>query len=230
MAIRIKDAFAMTEVLQKASTSSLTILETCGSLREMDKGEHLFRDKEPVNFLYFIIYGAAALYKLNSLGESKVIFICSKGNMLNEVIIQDLPASINCEILKKSLILSFPKSTFIQVMSQDFALTKAVMDSMSIKIRRLYRQLKNTTNSIRLDKKIAAKLWKLSMDYGIPCDNGIKIDVELSITYLADMLGSKRETVSKQLKVLGSEGLLIFEKNHFIIPNRDALMVYFKKE
>jgi CRP-like cAMP-binding protein len=224
----LKDAISTVEIFKNAKSTTIAIFTSCGTIKKVFKGEHLFLDKEDVKTLYFVVSGMAALYKCNSFGEKKVIFVYGKGQALNEVILNDLPASINCEILQDSIVLCIPKNQFLQAMEQDFELTKAVINSMSIKIRRLYRQMKNTTNSLRGDKKIAAKLWKLSMDYGIPCDGGVQIECDLTITYLADMLGSKRETVSRQLKILTDLGLVIYKSNRFIIPNRDELNKYFK--
>ena len=51
-------------------------------------------------------------------------------------------------------------------MKQDFKLTEVILYSMSKKIRRLYRQIKNTVPT-KMDKRVAAKLWKLSKDYGL---------------------------------------------------------------
>ncbi|URZ16550.1 Crp/Fnr family transcriptional regulator [Clostridium felsineum] len=225
----LKETFKQVEVLQNVNLNTLKVLENYGSLKRIKKGEHIFRDKDQVSVIYIVIEGLAALYKINSVGEKKVIFVFGKGKMLNEVIFQEMFASVNCEVLEEALILCFPKDKLIKIIEKDFELTKAILDSMAIKIRRLYRQLKNTTNSIRGDKKIAAKLWKLSGDYGIKVKEGIKINMELSITYLADMLGSKRETVSRQLKILSEKNLVILKRNEFIIPNREKLNNYFKE-
>lgn len=225
---RLRKLIEDTEILKSARPYSLDKLEVCGFSKKAVKGEHIFRDKDRVNTLYIVTGGLVSLYKNSSSGDKKVIFVYGKGNLVNEVIVNGLPASINCEAISDATLLCFPIDQFLAVMEEDFCLSKAVMDSMSIKIRRLYRQLKNTGSSIRIDKKIAAKLWKLSMDYGRPCGYGSKIELEMTITFLADMLGAKRETVSRQLKLLGDEGLVIFRDNRFIIPDPEKLKEYFK--
>ncbi|WP_242874647.1 MULTISPECIES: Crp/Fnr family transcriptional regulator [Clostridium] len=227
--IGLEEAFKAVEVLQNVNEGSFDALKTCGKIKRIAKGEQLFRDKEYVPHIYILISGLAALYKINSMGEKKVIFVFGKGKMLNEVTFEHMNSSVSCEILEEALILYFPQNKLIDIMKEDFELTKAIMDSTAIKVRRLYRQLKNTSNSIRGDKKIAAKLWKLSGDYGVPCKDGIQIDMELSITYLADMLGSKRETVSRQLKLLTEKNLVIVKRNEFIITEREELRKYFKQ-
>lgn len=226
--ISIKEAFAKAEILNDVSPSTIAELASCTRMIKKQKGEHLFYDKEEVSQIYIVAEGLAALYKMNSIGEKKVIFVYGKGKMLNEVMLYELPASINCEILQDSYILAFPKKRFEAILMQDGQLSKAVIESMSLKIRRLYRQLKNTTNALRGDKRVAAKLWKLAHDYGVKEEEGVRIDMELTITYLAEMLGSKRETVSKQIKALAAEQLVLYKKNHFFIPDCEKLRNYFK--
>ena len=112
-------------------------------------------------------------------------------------------------------------------MKKDYELTKIVIDSLTIKVRRLYRQLKNST-PIKVEKKVAAKLWKLSKDYGIESEDGTLINLKISITYLADMFGAPRETISRALKILQEKDLIIFEKKKIVVIDMDRLASFFK--
>lgn len=224
----VNESFSVVKILTNIKPSTLDNLQKCGKLIKLPKDKHLFFDKEAVDTVYIVIEGMVSIYKISNEGEKKVIYVLGKGLMVNEVILQNLPASAGCEVITEALILCFPKDKLLEIMEQDFELTKAILDSMALKIRRLYRQLKNTSGSIRLDKKIAAKLWKLTMDYGIPCKEGICINMDLTVTYLANLVGAKRESVSRHLKVLTELNLVIFKKNRFIIPNTNKLMEYFK--
>lgn len=225
---KLLKAMAAVTVFEHAGMETKRVLAKTGTLQLMKKGRIIFRDKEKVSRLYMVVSGFVSLYKINEQGEKKVIFMQGQGTMINEVILQDLPASISAEVFEEAWVLSFHRSDFLAAMEQDFDLTKAVIDSMSLKIRRLYRQMKNTSGSIRGDKKLAAKLWKLSGDFGREVSGETVIELELSITYLADMLGTKRETVSRQLKLLAEKGLVYIKGNHFIIPDREKLAEYFK--
>jgi CRP-like cAMP-binding protein len=224
----VKEACSQVEIFQSISEKSTAALEACGSLRRIPKGTHLFWDKEMNQTLYIVISGFVSLYKINSQGERKTIFLLGKGDVVNEEVLQNMPASINCEAFEPSLLLCFGKMELLSVMRHDFALTKAIFDSLALKNRRLYRQLKNTSNSLHGEKRIAAKLWRLSKDYGISDGDGTLINMEISVTYLADMLGSRRETVSRQLKHLTEQGLIQVQKGRIVIPDRNALSVFFK--
>ena len=60
-------------------------------------------------------------------------------------------------------------------------------------------------------KRPLPKLWKLSKDYGVKVDKGTLIDLKISITYLADMFGTPRETISRALRQLQELELVIYE-------------------
>lgn len=199
------------------------MLASCATLRRMARGEVLFDEKEEVRTLYLMADGLAALCKTSESGERRVLFLYGAGKTLNEAVISDPAASARCEVLQDAVLLCILVHCVLGAMEQDFQFAKAMMASMAYKIRRLYHQMKNTACSLRGDKRIAAKLWKLSRDFGKPADGKTEIDFDLTITFLADMLGSKRETVSRQVKLLEQAGLVEFRDGRFYVADRDAL-------
>ena len=223
------EAFEISNILRCASPASRTEIASFAYMKRYEKGQHVFYDREDLTCFYILLEGMVSLYKLNTLGEKKVIFVYGPGNLLNEVLFEDIPASINCEVREDSRVLVLPKDRLWHVMARDGELTKAAFKSMAIRIRRLYRQMKNTTNALKGEKRLAAKLYMLARDYGKETERGISIEMQLSITYLSEMLGSKRETVSRQVKKLCDSGLILMEKNHFWIPNLENLSNYFKQ-
>ena len=104
-----------------------------------------------------------------------------------------------------------------------------------------YRQLKNAT-PIGLDKKLSAKLWKFSESFGYNCydknlacknkeDNckiWTQVNKNISVTFLAEMLGSTRESISREMKKLENCGLIKWE-NKKLLVNREALKDYYKQ-
>ena len=209
--------------------SSLEHLARYSVLLRMKKGQHLYREREEIVTVYAVVSGTAALYKMNAMGEKKVIFVLGRGSLLNEEILQDLPEPVSCEIMEEALILAVHRKQLLALMETDARLMRFLFSSQSHKVRRLYRQLKNTTNATRGEKKMAAKLWKLARDYGKREKDGVRICLKLTVTQLADMLGTKRETASRQLKVLVEQDLVRYDKNTFVIPEPDALNSYFKE-
>ena len=225
-----KKVFKLSEFSLFSQVNKNTIFklnEIC-FVKELKKGEHLFRDKEVIKNIYVVKSGKVALYKQSESAQKKVIFILGKDTIVNEVIIDDLPSSINCEAFEKAEILCFDRMLFLDIMKDDFELSKIIINSLAMKVRRLYRQGKNSI-PIKVEKRVAAKLWKLSRDYGIEIEEGILIDLNITITYLADMFGAPRETISRALKILNNEGLIINKNKKIIVPDRDKLVKFFKE-
>ena len=216
MNLTIAEACQVPKVLQDVGQATREKLITNGLIRSYKKGEIIFRDQQEVDRFYFVISGYVNLYKVNMKQSQKVIFIYGAGEMLNEVLIDRPKASINCEALS-------------EVVEQDFGLTLAIMKSSVKKTRRLYRQLANTSNMVHVDSQVASKLWKLARDYGEVTEEGVKINFELSISFLADMIGSKRETVSRIVNRFCKEGLLRTRRNIFIVVDMNGIKDYSKE-
>ena len=225
-----KNSFKLNKIslFSQVNKETLYKLNEICFVRQLKKGEHLFRDKEVINSIYIIKSGKVALYKQSESAQKKVIFILGKDTIVNEVIIDNLPASINCEAFEQAEVLCFDRVKFLEVMKDDFELSKIIINSLAMKVRRLYRQGKNSI-PIKVEKRVAAKLWKLSRDYGIEIKEGILIDLNITITYLADMFGAPRETISRALKILNNEGLIINKNKKIIVPDRDKLVRFFKE-
>ena len=103
------EAIRQSAVLGSASASGREALAAFGCLKKYGRGEHIFRDKEEASALYFLVEGMASLYKINSLDEKKVIFVYGPGNLLNEEMLQNLPASVSCEAKENSLVFMIPR-------------------------------------------------------------------------------------------------------------------------
>ncbi|WPC40652.1 Crp/Fnr family transcriptional regulator [Clostridium sp. JS66] len=206
---------------------TLELLKAKAFKVKLKKGELLFYEKQKVNKIYLVLHGRVTMYRNSEEGQKRVVYILGDGDFVNEVIFDDLPASINCEAFQESCILCFYKKDLLEIMAGDFQLTRTIINSMARKIRRLYRQLKNTV-PIKMDKKLSAKLWKLCKDYGVEVEEGTLIDMNISITYLADMLGSTRETISRCMKGFEKSGMLKFIGKKILVRDPKELSIYFR--
>lgn len=189
----MKDIIPIFNTLNEEEKS---ILCKSSSIIKLKKGERLFDERDLIKNIYIVYTGKVTIFRLSEMGPERIIYILDKNEIINEVILDGLSASVNCEVFEDSEILSLSSKDMLKVIESNIIFNKNIIESMAKKIRRLYRQLKNTI-PIKMDKKLAAKLWKLSRDYGVKVDNGILIDLDITVTYLADMLGSSRETISR---------------------------------
>lgn len=200
-----------------------------GKMMQYKKHQQVYQEHEKVDCIYFLIEGVAIACKQAYGDERRVILIHRQGELMNEEILDGHKCSSTCECITPATLFAIPVAEFIEIYKHDQMLMENVMKHMSLRIRRLYHMSKNAINSLRGDKKLAARLWKLAQDYGENTSEGREITFPISITLMAEMMGSKRETVSRQIKVLQEEGYLIIRTKRVIVLNMDNLLAYVQK-
>lgn len=223
----IKVTYDDLKIFEDMDESTLNILQQKCFKRKLKKGDALFYEKDRIDEIYIVIYGKVTVYRISENGQKRIIYILDNGNLINEDIFGNASVSVSCEAFEDSWVLCISKQDIVEIMAKDCRFSSLVLTSMSKKIRRLYRQLKNAV-PIRMDKKLAAKLWKLSRDYGVEVEGGVLIDLDISITYLADMLGSTRETISRCISDFKKKSMVEFHDKKIIIPDVHMLSSYFR--
>lgn len=230
--ITIQQAIEKCLALRQAGPKIKKQAASCGILKRYKKNELIFREREDAERIYFVICGYVALFRLNCHCDKRILFICGPGELLNEIILEEPKASNSAQAFVEVTLLSFSRNQFLEMMQEDLAFSKAVFDSAAKKIRRLYHQLANTSNMFLLERQVAAKLWKIARDFGVCTQEGVFIPFELPTVFLADMVGSKRESVSRAVRTLKEKEVLSIKKGHFLILDMDQLqeIVYQKNE
>lgn len=216
------------EFFENVRSDTVERLWRGGSVKEFSKGSIIMRAKEMAAGVCFQLSGKSIIYNLTHNGKRKIIFVLGEGALLNEHVLNDHAASLYCETIEKSSIFIVPVNLFLECMEEDFTLARAVLGTKERWIWRLGHQLKNTMGSIYLERKLAAKLWKLSRDFGIQTPEGIEIDINMTITFLADMLGAPRETTSRLCNTLTEYGLMKMNKKRIIIINPVKMSEFYK--
>lgn len=216
------------EAFTDLADETIKQLADIASAMPLKKAETLFWEKDQVDAIYAVIKGKIAILRYSGNGQKRIFFILDSGALINEVAFDNLPVSVVAEAFEKSEVLRFPKEALAKIMMTDFQLTTNIMCSMGKKQRRLYRQLKNTV-PIKIDKKLAAKLWKLSKDYGVNAEGWTRIDLQITVTSLSHLMGSPRETISRALKTLTEEGVVMWKDKRLYVQE-EAILSYYRGE
>lgn len=223
-----KNPLSRLDIFAHVSQETQDVLWSRGRVEIFPRDSVIMRAREPLKVVCIQLTGKSIIYNLTHTGKRKIIFIFGPGALLNEHVLNFHDASLFCETIEQSRIFIIPSVWFLEQMEKDFSLTKAVLEAQERKIWRMGHQLKNTMGSIYMERKLAAKLWKLSRDFGKESPEGIEIDIRLTITFLADMLGAPRETTSRLCKTLTEFGLIRMEKKRIYIINPEKLSHFYK--
>lgn len=198
-----------------------------GRTASYPKGHLCLREREEDPHIFFILDGKVQIYTLTKCGKKKILFILGPDNIANDSFLYNAN-TVYCETLEPCRFYLVPRGLLAALMEEDLQLARALFVYQERKISRLERQLKNTVGSIYLERRLASKLWKLARDFGRPTDRGVLIDMDLTITFLADLLGAPRETTSRVCKKLAGQGLLVMDKKKIYITDMHRIASFHK--
>jgi len=211
------------DLFSHISEKTKVSLFNAGKIVSLKKGELLFSEKEKIDAMYIVLDGFVSLYRNSRYGEIKIIFICTNGEILNEVVLEDYKTSICIRTLSDTKLLCIPNFELVKILENDSQLTLEIYRSLARKTRRLYHQVGNANSTYPLEKRLAAKIWKLARDYGQETPSGNRICFETTVTFLANMLGAKRETVSRLISQLKQKNIIKHEKGFLTVVSMDKL-------
>ncbi|WP_423363998.1 Crp/Fnr family transcriptional regulator [Mycoplasma sp. P36-A1] len=193
----------------------------------INKKTILFYEKQPTQYFYYLIKGKVTLYSNIANGKKKIFLTLDSDSIINDFdqAYYNFPyeaiAFEDCEILKIS------QDHLFSLFKLYPQLELNALKLQSHRTRRLYRLLKNSI-SINVEKKIAAKLWKFAKDYGIKSDDEYTlINFKINNSYLADVIGVSRETVSRAITSLVELGLVKIIANNYYVK-QDLLLDYYR--
>jgi CRP-like cAMP-binding protein len=235
------------DLIPEATKKKMTDI---GMIRICRRGEQIFGEREEQKSLYILLDGYAALYRSSRYGENRILMVCAAGDLLNESVIEGNRTPVAAESLSESRMLCVGREAFAAMLNGDFELMQAVCRSLSVKTSRLYHQLGNANGTYPLEKRLAARLLKLSREYGIDTrengidtrENGIDtreygIDTEagrrvgfrVTVSFLANLLGAKRETVSRYMSKLKKQGYIQHEDGILTVADPEGLRAILEK-
>ncbi len=222
---------------KKIKVDELWFLDSCsentkerflnmGNVRSYEKNQCFIRPREGKDDIYFILDGKVQVYNLTNGGLKKILFILGSNDVANQRIFSDID-TVYAETLDNCTFYVIDRNDLRELMQKDFSLTEELMKYQEKKLWRLEHQLKNTSGSIYLEKKLASKLWKLARDFGVSTSKGMLIDMPLSVTFVADLLGASRENTSRSLKKLTDMDLIYVDKKKIYV-NMDETSEFYK--
>ncbi len=222
-----KNPLAELPLFQGVSAAVLNSLYHAGSQKHFARGEQIIRARVPAETVCILLSGTAFIYSLTHTGHRKIYFVCGPGTLLNDNTVGKPVSGSFCEALEDCQVFAIPIDDFLRGMKKDFALTAALIRVQERKLWRLEHQQKNAVYGLSLERKLAAKLWKLGRDFGIAAPEGTLIDLNLPVAFLADMMGVTRETTSRLRSSLIRSGLVAMQGKKILIPDPGRLKQFY---
>jgi CRP/FNR family transcriptional regulator, anaerobic regulatory protein len=195
------------------------------SHQEYKKGEMMLFDGEKSESIIIMHEGSAKAFKYTSDGREQILYVFSEGDFFGEQnLLSDRTATYSVEALQNVRTCKLSKTQFQQLLYRYPDIAVKIIIELGERMERLENAMQGM--GVRnVDTRISSILLEFAAKYGNPVSEGIMIHLPLSREGIANYLGVARETVSRKLGQLESEGIIRSINNKsLLILDRDTLV------
>jgi CRP/FNR family transcriptional regulator, dissimilatory nitrate respiration regulator len=181
------------------AVAGITVIKT------LDRGEYLFRERDPAQGFYIVQSGAINVHRVNAVGKEQVIRIFRPGESFAEATLATATGyPADAQAVDASQVLLVQKAGFLELLKRQPELALRMLAAMSLHLRSLVGQLEDLTLK-DVETRLANWLVKRC-----PPDKEGTVEIELKTTkrVLAAELGTVSETFSRTLAKFRDQGLV----------------------
>ncbi len=191
--------------------------------RRIGAREVLFRKGDPGNQLYGVLSGRLKVMATAQDGRDLVFGLMGPGDVIGEIAIVDSePRSASVIALERAELLVLHRRELIPFLERHPKAAIRLAAVLAGRVRRLSAYTEDTV-FLPLPARMAKTLLALSASYAQDGRDVAAIDIPLAQQDLADMVGTTRESVNKQLRAWEETGIVELKRSCVSLLDRSAL-------
>jgi CRP-like cAMP-binding protein len=210
-------------LLQGLAPREIDALVGLTATKRLRAGEVLCHKGAPGTTAYAVVSGRLRVTASGDDGREVVMRILDPGEVLGEIALLDGgPRSVTVDALEPAELLVLQRRDFLPFLAQRPAVAVKMLAKLGTLIRTLTEQLEDSM-FLDIRARLAKKLLALAASYGSRVPGGTRIELRMSQSDLASMIGATRESVNKHLRAWTREGVLRSEKGYVTLLREDRL-------
>jgi CRP-like cAMP-binding protein len=170
------------------------------------KGEVIFREGAYPSGIYYITNGKVKKYKVDRDGREQIIYVANTGELLGYhaiLSVDNYPDS--AAVLEESIITFIPGDDFLHAINQSDVLNRRLLKTLSHEYAVLANSLTMfAQKSVR--ERLALQLIVIREKYKVNFEPGMPVEINMSRSDLASLVGTARENVVRMLSEFKEEG------------------------
>lgn len=191
--------------------------------QSLKKGDVLFRKGSEGTDLYIIRSGRVKIVLPSRGGEEVILALFSETDFFGEMALLDgIPRSADAIALEPCELLVLSRTDFMKFLMSNERAVQAILSSLSMRLRKTDDHLEDTC-FLNISARFAKKLVELAESVDQENEDAPVIDLDLTQSDLASMIGATRESVNKELRLLREKGLITTTGNRIRISNIERL-------
>ncbi|MGH3924516.1 MAG: Crp/Fnr family transcriptional regulator [Pseudonocardiaceae bacterium] len=194
--------------LSALTTSEQVELRRLGGLRLLQRGDTLFHEGDPSDFVVLILRGNVKVSSVGDSGAETLLAMRGAGDIVGEMSAVDgEPRSAQVSALEHVQAQVISAREFAAFLEAHPRATKVLLALVTARLRDADHK-RVEVRELDVLGRIARRLLELSKTHGRPTPKGITLDLSLSQQELADWVGASREAVAKALRLLRERGAI----------------------
>ena len=191
--------------------------------RHYRAGTIIFHRDDPGTTLHIITSGLVKLVLASPEGREVTVGILGPGDFFGELSLLDGGArSASAVTLEATETLTLDRDPFVAILERHPEVANGLLTVLGNRLRRTDELIQDIL-FLDLPGRIAKQLLALADERGVQAQGGVRIDLRLSQTELASIVGTTRESVNRCLNAFADRGLLAIDRDAITIRNRDGL-------
>lgn len=174
------------------------------------RGELLFTAGDQADSVYVVVEGRIKVFRTHPSGAESIVGIRNPGNVFGELgwAMGDSQRRNSAAALVASELRRLDAAEFGRKLRADGALAAAFARGLVRRLTAVERELSELAGK-SVPGRLVDVLGRLAADHGIEeGDGSVRLGLDLTHKDLADLIGTSRETLTKELGVLADVGLL----------------------
>lgn len=206
-------------LFERAGEGAVEHMEHLFTQVEYPKRTQLFDQGDPARLVYLLKRGKVRLSRITEDGKEITLAILGPGDIFGEeVAFRELTRSTVATCLEDSLLCMSRSEDLFSIM------TEQPICALNI-AKYLREQLDDALATVedvaylKVGERLMKLFERLAEEHGKPIEDGRLIDVRLTQSELASLIGSTRETVSLEMMNLVRTGRIRMQNKYVVLPH-----------
>lgn len=198
-------------------------LITYARLERHATNDVIFRKGSPGHGMMAVIKGRVKISSPSPDGKEVVLNVINPGEVFGEIALLDgKERTADATAMSECELLVLERRDFIPFLERHPEICVRLLAVLCERLRRTSEQVEDVL-FLELPARLAKTLLRLAETHGKPAEGGTRIGLRLSQRELANMVGSSRESINKQLREWQREGMIDMREGAITLMNAPAL-------
>jgi len=188
---------------------SLTEMLSETKLLGYSKGEFIFMEGDVLDFYYILLHGTVRIVKDDVCGKAVTFAVMQAVETIGEIALFDSgPSTTRAEAMNEVTLLAIRQNAFRKFISENPSIASELTSNVVKRLKVIQDRLMELL-TCSIDKRFVKVLIPLSFQF--------RKVLPLTHQDIADLMGVTRETISRKIEALQSQGIIATQKRGKIV-------------